>query len=657
MAELANEVGDRFRRKPRIRVQRHDEFDVFRQTLVRREIARILIATQQQIQLMELATLALPAHPAALLFIEQAATVKQEEARLFAAGIMLIELGYFIARIFVDFHIRRRDFLLCIHPVADQREIDFAAWIGEIMDLKIADLLVDGIARIDKRWHGNKRARLNWQAFLIFEADQARRLHKPRHQRIEQRIRRVHCRENREQREQSTQVGRKPGPAHAVIDRQQNQNRENGCWDEETQQAQITIKAQGFDAEWRLVAAHLFKLRASLARKIIGDRALTFRAVDICWSRGLAVFCKFECCPGDVNFAHIRKASELFNRHAIGIARTEIQKFKIAMVAQNCIDLVDGFKPGFPVDIVNSFEAGDDIAHRHTAGGLAGMFFNDGVFGIAAFLLENTLKPACGSRCIGRGAAQAIKQMRGKCAVTCCLRILRQNRVELILISGNDDAISSSIGEIAHVARAINAQRQTTRILDEEIPHSRWQRPEFTNLQRLDSLKALNKRRQRLEREITVGVSNIKPCKRKNTRHVLIFFNAGLIGRQLADELPRQIAACLLDGLVDLIMIVEQPLCGWRNRLASARSRIGRAVCVQDQLAIFRQALIELKSLIAGQIQLFATCNGGREFAQLILAFVKSTYRRGLLGRNLIRSLAIGNGRIRRRRRQFRHVP
>ncbi len=152
-------------------------------------------------------------------------------------------------------------------------------------------------------------------------------------------------------------------------------------------------------------------------------------------------------------------------------------------------------------------------------------------------------------------------------------------------------------------------------------------------------------------------MGNIKPCKRENTRHVLIFLNAGRIGRQLANEFARQIAACLLNSLIDLIMIIEEPLCSWRNRFASAGSSIGRAIGVQNQLAIFRQALIEFKSLIAGQIQLFATCNGGREFAQLILAFVKSPYRRGLFGRNLIRSLAIGNGRIRRRRRQFRHVP
>ncbi|SPU76735.1 Uncharacterised protein [Brucella suis] len=186
VVQLACQMRDSFRRQAGIGIQRHDIFDVFRQALIGGEEARILIAAQEQVQLMQLAALALPAHPAALLFIEQAAAIQKEEARLVVARIVLIELGDFIARIFIDFHIRWNDFLAGIGPVTDERKIDFAARIGQIVNFQIADLLVDGIARGDKSRHRHQRARFRWQAIFIFKADQARWLHEPGHQHIEQ---------------------------------------------------------------------------------------------------------------------------------------------------------------------------------------------------------------------------------------------------------------------------------------------------------------------------------------------------------------------------------------------------------------------------------------------------------------------------------------
>ncbi|SPU76736.1 Uncharacterised protein [Brucella suis] len=114
------------------------------------------------------------------------------------------------------------------------------------------------------------------------------------------------------------------------------------------------------------------------------------------------VFGQFERRPGDVNFAHIRIAGELFDGHTVGIAGTEIQKLEITVVAQDRVHLIDGFKPGFPIHVINGFETADDIAHRDAAGGLAGMFLDDGVFRVGAILLQNALQPACRRRGVGR---------------------------------------------------------------------------------------------------------------------------------------------------------------------------------------------------------------------------------------------------------------
>src|SRR5690606_41949758 len=69
-----------------------------------------------------------------------------------------------------------------------------------------------------------------------------------------------------------------------------------------------------------------------------------------------------------------------------------------------------------------------DIAHRDAASRLAGMFLNDGVFRIAAFLLQNPFQPAGSSRGVRRGGTQAIKKMGRESAVAGGIGILRQNR-------------------------------------------------------------------------------------------------------------------------------------------------------------------------------------------------------------------------------------
>ena len=405
MAELAGQMRDGFRRQTRVGVQRHHIFDFLRQTFVRREKARILITAQQQVQLVQLAALALPAHPAILLLVEEATAMHEEKAWLVVAGIMLVELGDFLARIFIDFHIRRGDFLLRIGPVTDQRKVDFTTRIGEIMNFQIANLLIDGITRGDEGRHRDQRARLLRQAFLIFETDEPRRLDKPWHQRIEQRIGRVHCREDRQKREQRAQISRKTGADHAVIDEQKDQDREDRRRDEQPPKTETTIEAQRLDAERRLVATDLFQLLAPFAGQVIGDCALAlgFRMTGL--FRTMSVFGQFQRSPCDVDFAHVRIAGELFDGHAIGIAGTEIQKFEIAVVTQDRINLVDGFEPGLPVHVIDGFQAADDVAHRDAAGGLAGMFLNDGVFRIAAFLLQNPFQPAGSSRGVGRGRA------------------------------------------------------------------------------------------------------------------------------------------------------------------------------------------------------------------------------------------------------------
>ena len=66
MAELADQPVDRVAHHARVGVERHDMDDAFGQRRIRRQEGRVGVAAQQKVQLVQLAALALPAHPAFL---------------------------------------------------------------------------------------------------------------------------------------------------------------------------------------------------------------------------------------------------------------------------------------------------------------------------------------------------------------------------------------------------------------------------------------------------------------------------------------------------------------------------------------------------------------------------------------------------------------
>lgn len=64
VVHFADELGHRVAHQARIGIKGHDIFDIGRHDIRPAEEGRILVAAQQHVQLMQLAALALPAHPA-----------------------------------------------------------------------------------------------------------------------------------------------------------------------------------------------------------------------------------------------------------------------------------------------------------------------------------------------------------------------------------------------------------------------------------------------------------------------------------------------------------------------------------------------------------------------------------------------------------------
>lgn len=82
MVELADELCHGIAHQARVGIQRHDILDVLRNDIGAGKECRVAVTPQQQVQLVQLATLALPAHPDVFGRIVEATTVQQVEPSL-----------------------------------------------------------------------------------------------------------------------------------------------------------------------------------------------------------------------------------------------------------------------------------------------------------------------------------------------------------------------------------------------------------------------------------------------------------------------------------------------------------------------------------------------------------------------------------------------
>ncbi len=71
--------------------------------------------------------------------------MQEVEAGLAVKGIARREVGDFAAGVVQNLEVGRRLLYLAIGPVAEQRKVDFAARVGEIVDLEISDQFIDAV--------------------------------------------------------------------------------------------------------------------------------------------------------------------------------------------------------------------------------------------------------------------------------------------------------------------------------------------------------------------------------------------------------------------------------------------------------------------------------------------------------------------------------
>ena len=223
------------------------------------------------------------------------------------------------------------------------------------------------------------------------------------------------------------------------------------------------------------------------------------------------------------------------------------------------------------------------------------MLADDDFLGVGAGLLQLLLEPVQRLAGILRAVAQPVEKLRGEGRVARMRRVVGEDFAVALVVGRRKHAVGDLVGDLAHLAGAVHADRDAAEIFDQHEAQQRRQRPELADLHRLDRLEPLDHRFESMRGDRAVGMRDIDPGERQRARH------RGAVGqrhrRQLAVEAARQVALDLEDGLLDQIVVVEQPLRGRRHHFAARLRGVGRAVDVEDFRRVLAYALLEIERL------------------------------------------------------------
>ena len=145
VGHLADELDGTAARQARVGIERDDVADAaadLRDDLGHDDEACTGDPAQETIEFVQLAALALPAHPFALPGIPDAPAVQQQKARF---AVLRVEICDAFLSCSQTRFIKRRGLGIAIFPIGEQRQIQIAVSVGEIVDFQRLQLFFDGL--------------------------------------------------------------------------------------------------------------------------------------------------------------------------------------------------------------------------------------------------------------------------------------------------------------------------------------------------------------------------------------------------------------------------------------------------------------------------------------------------------------------------------
>ena len=360
MRHGADELSDGAPRKPRVAIEGDDVANARARRFLVRQEGGVRGATKEPVELVELAALALPAHPAALRRVPDPPAVEQMEPRsaVGSRSVPLVELGHGIAR-------RREEpriFLAAlpgrIDPVGQESEGDVPVRIGQEPHLELLDLSPRLVLRHEERRHDDQGRQLLGDAFLELELGQTARTQELRDVAVENGHGDLRSRDEREKPEQ-----RDRADARAQVQR--------GVHGNENREQRQDAHRQGIP---RIRTGDPGRPDPMRERGSVSDLALELgpppgdQVIAGVGPRTAGGFARRRAPrhgpAGDLLLGHAAALRESLDRIAVPIARREVHRPDARSLGEHLRDEADALEEVGPVGGRQQAHARDHVAHR-----------------------------------------------------------------------------------------------------------------------------------------------------------------------------------------------------------------------------------------------------------------------------------------------------
>jgi hypothetical protein len=589
MGDLAHQLAGDVAWQLRVRIEREHVLDRGEQLAGSGDDDErcLLIAEQQSIQLLQLATLALPPHEAAFLGVVLAPAMQQPEARAGAAMPLVQDLDAAPGEL-QQLGVALQRLARGVGMVGEQREVQIGIRVGERSHLQVQQQLFDGLRAVDQHRDGHQRAKLVGDALVQTEpGEQPRRT--DRHHQAAGEPKRDLARRKREQEQKQRQA---PVAWQRALPDSCGSHQQGEA--EERQGSHVEQGGPGEDRAYDAAAqaraiAHLpFELGTAIVGQIIADvRAHAVFGVGL-----LRGFAQLERSGGDSDLVRVAAPGKRLDGVAIAVARGLVAGHVGArrITAQHGLHLARALEKRIPVERGHGAHARDRVADRDLIRCLAQVLAPGELFGGGGHRGAALGDPVAGAFQRSVVLAQAVQQLhqKGRADRLRALLQLPQLRARLqrrgarLQQTLGPDVAAGAIlrggfrgGERAH------AQAQTQ-------PQHDGHGPQLTDRERRDALIGDHEIAEGLKIDAPVAVPKIVDAQGVDAR--IAAHRTLAEARQLQQIAERQVLRDLAQLVFDDVRVVQQPLFRGRRLAVMARFGCQDAIGLVNALAGAREA-------------------------------------------------------------------
>ncbi len=571
MGDRSHEAADRAAGQPRIGVERDHVAHVHgrdRRRPPRGKDAGRRRAAQKGVQLVELASLALPAHPASLGFVPGALPVEQQEPGASSGGFAVAVVEAFDPRRSGREEVVVAGEMLggCVEPVREQGEPNVAIAVSQVVDLEAADLGFDiSLARQEHR-HDDQRPQPGWHALVQVEPRQRPRAQHVGDHPVDEGDREVGGRAEGEDRHDDDR-GTRGACVRGQEDRQGDDERRD-----QRERPEVAPRAGPDVGAPQPAGERHANVEGTLEREAaIGDQVVARVSVSR-GKRRLDISARrrgFRHRSGrgsDLDLGQAGAPCHLLDGVPVAVSRGKVHLPKRAAGPQDVVDHADALDELGPVEPRDEAHARDHVSDGHVHRRLALVLQAYRLLGAGPLRRQELLQPAQGGGDRRVLVTQALEQLdagrrrerRGRESAEGCRRSLRSVGAEA------EQAVGDLVGRLPGRAAAHDLLREAAEVVDKENPQADGDRPQLADRERLHLLVRAHHAPQALRVETAVRVRDIGPGEAQDPR-VPCEMTVGQLG-ELAVVVRGQVVADLAELFVDDGEVVDEPLCGRRDR-------------------------------------------------------------------------------------------